>query len=260
MNTAISFSTFDRTFTGDWNLNICKIKNIINKNFFVLFDNKNKFSEEKISEHYDNAQICSYTPEEFLLNDFTKTVDKMHRWGSHQNPNYFFAHFRMLMFYIKQPFFDYYWFFDDDVSVEGDLNSFVQSYELVNSDFVAIQVFKKENYPEFPHVSCVSNKMKGSHGNWLSYAPGPGDKYKSLTKHMGSFFPIVRFSNQALKYLFKVHRDGYYGYSEGFVPTTIASEGLTVSSILDEDNKYFVNQSSKIDFFHKRNKFTWEWL
>ena len=56
----------------------------------------------------------------------------------------------------------------------------------------------------------------------------------------------------------KLHEEGYYGYSEGFVPTSLASDGFKVSSMMDEHNNFFI-KNEVCTLLHKGQKFTWEW-
>lgn len=251
--------SYARTLEGSGNELIKKFSRSGLDNFYVLFDNKGDLSKQHVEEKYESA-VCLYNDEDFKQNEFDKPIDTRHRWGSHQNPKYFYAHFRMLVFYLKNPDFDQYWFFDDDVDFEGDIKDFFEIYKKQKEDFIAIQAFKKEGYKEFPKISVINDKMKGSHGNWLGLCPGPGDNFKSREKHIGSFFPIVRFTKKAMDYLLEIHRQGFYGYSEGFVPTSLASQGFEVASMMDEYNNFFIENKSNCTLFHKGIKFTWEWL
>lgn len=259
--TATVVSTYHRTMEGDGFNTICNFRDQQFDNFYLLFDNKLEKTEQEVSQAYGNVNVCLYNDNDFREHNFDKPISKFHRWGSHQNPNYFYAHHRMLLFWKKNPQFKYYWFFDDDVTFTGDLKGVLSVYENETEDFIAIQVFKKEDYEnQFPKISKVNEKM-GSGGNWLSFAPGPGDRYKNLEKHMGSFFPIVRFSNKAMEYLYNLNQENYFGYSEGFVPTTLASTpGFTVASMLDEQDNYFVPNNAVCDIKHKGSNFTWTWI
>ena len=257
--TACILSTYHKTFEENGRNYVINFKNTISENFYLLFDNKQSHDISVLKEKYDDANICSYDDSDFHNLVLDRPISTFHRWGSHQNPNYFYAHHRMMIFYLKNPNFKYYWFFDDDVTFNGDLKGFLCHYDDVNADFMAIQIFKKENYIEFPFVSQVNQRM-GSGGNWLGFAPGPGDNYRSAEKHMGSFFPIVRFSNRAMELLVKENEEGYFGYSEGFVPTTIASAGLSVVSMLDEQDNYFHPSNNQCELFHKGSKFLWTWI
>jgi hypothetical protein len=259
-NTAICLCTYDRIFTSQNTISDFLKQNL--ENFYLVFDNKNNIDSETITTNCLNYKnIFTYTSVDFLSNNFNRPIHTSHSWGGHQNPNYFFAHFRMLLFFLKNPAFDYYWFMDDDIVIEGDLKGFFKDYEVVDDDFIAIQVFKKENYSEFPRVSKQSNKMLGSRGSWLDRIPGHGDVYKQPLKYyLGSFYPIVRYSNKAMRYLIEVNKQGYYGYSEGFVPTMLANAGYKVASMLDEDDNYFIRPSTQCRITHKGMDFTWAWL
>lgn len=257
--TSVSVCTYHRTFEGDGLKTILNFKNQNFDNFYVLFDNQLNLIHEEVSTKYNNSNISFYNDEDFKFYGFNKPISKFHWWGNHQNPKYFYAHFRMLIHYIKNPNFDYYWYFDDDVQFTGDLKTFLENYNTINDDFLAIQVFKKENYLEFPNVDVINERMNGSKGKWLDYCPGHEDNFKNLDRHMGSFFPITRFSNKAFEHLLKLHNEGYYGYSEGFVPTSLASDGFKVSSMLNEYNNYYL-KNVDCEIIHKGQKFTWEWL
>lgn len=258
-NYAVSVCTYGRTMSGDGNKLIKKFCSQKFNNFYINFDNSNEHDEEEVKRAYE-SNVCFYSNKNFEENNFNRPIDKKHRWGSHQNPNYFYAHFRMLLFYIKNPNYNYYWFFDDDVDFKGNLKDFISSYSVEKEDFLAIQAFKKENYKNFPKISIMNDGMKGSHGNWLENCPGPGDNFKNKEIHIGCFFPIVRFSKKAMEFLLELNKQNYYGYSEGFVPTSLASNGFQVASMMDEFDEFFTPNNSNCTLFHKGIKFTWSWL
>ncbi|MEY5134527.1 MAG: hypothetical protein RL709_222 [Pseudomonadota bacterium] len=253
-NTAVVFCTYPRSLSGGFYSNFVKYKDEGFKNLFVLFDDQNKEWELPYE-----VNTMTYNSGDFDPLNFNRPIDIKHRWGNHQKPNYFYAHFRMLLFYLKNPSLDYYWFFDDDVYFDANLKPFLSEYENHKEDFLAIQVFAKDNYKEFPFVDKANERM-GSHGHWLDFAPGPGDNYKSTSRHMGCFFPIVRYSNQAMKHLLSLNEQGYYGYSEGFVPTALASDGFSVASMLNEQDEYCIKPSTKCTLTHKADSFTWTWI
>jgi hypothetical protein len=260
MNICTVVCSYPRTLEGSGNELIKKFSRAGLDNFHVLFDNQGKLSEKEVAEKYESS-VCLYDDEDFKNYEFNKPINTRHRWGSHQNPKYFYAHFRMLVFYLKNPNFDHYWFFDDDVDFDGNLSEFLSAYKTEEEDFIAIQAFKKEKYEEeLPKISIINNRMAGSHGNWLGLCPGAGDNFKSQTRHLGSFFPIVRFTKKAMNHLLDLHHQGFYGYSEGFVPTSLSSDGLKVASMMDEFNNFFLKNKSDCTLYHKGSKFTWEWL
>lgn len=261
MKISTTICSYTKTLEGDGNLLIKKFASSALDNFYILFDNQTELDRSYIEDKYDWLNICIYNNDTFKNYQFNKPIDTKHRWGNHQNPKYFFAHFRMLVFYLNNPDFDFYWFFDDDVDFKGSLKKLLDNYKNEKEDFLAIQAFKKEDYPEYPKISRINSRMTGSHGHWLDWCPGPGDNFKSKEKHIGSFFPIVRFSNNAMKFLYDIHQEGFYGYSEGFVPTSLASNGFGVASMMDENNNFFVsNKNEQCILLHKNIPFTWEWL
>jgi hypothetical protein len=258
-DTVVVYCTYDRALHGGFLDNFKKYKDQQFENIAVLFDNKIKASQEDLENKFQ-APVITYTNQDFIDNNFNRPIDPRHRWGSHQNPNYFYAHFRMLLYYLKNKQYKYYWFFDDDVFFNNNLKQLLQSYEDQNYDFLAVQAFKGDDYDECPHVSKVNRRMQGSHGDWLRMAPGPGDNYKSVDRHLGCFFPMVRFSNRAMKQLIELNEQGFYGYSEGFVPTALASDGFIVASMLDEWDQYFVKHGIDCIPIHKNIPFTWSWI
>ncbi len=260
VQTSTTICTYNRSLHGGFNRNIIKFADQRFDNFFILFDNNHQQDISEVKNAYQNNTVFFYTNKDFEDNYFNKPIDRKHRWGNHQNPNYFYAHFRMLLFYLNNKDFDYYWFFDDDVNFNGDLKLFLQTYDSYNDDFIAIQAFKKEHYNNFDRISILNNRMKGSHGNWLNYCPGPGDNFLNTKIHIGSFFPIVRFSNKALAYLYELNLQNYFGYSECFVPTSLASNGYSVSSMLDEFDNFFIPNNTNCKLSHKGINFTWSWL
>jgi hypothetical protein len=259
-NTAVLLCTYHKTFSGGWHDNILKFYAQNFPNFQILFDNQTALTNHEISLKYNGIPVTTFGDADFDNYNFNRPISRMHRWGAHQNPKYFYAHFRMMCYYIQNPHHKYYWFFDDDVEFEGDVKGLLTGYESCEDDFIAIQVFKKEVYTGFDRVSIASNRMKGSGGHWLGFAPGPGDNYKSINRHMGSFFPIVRFSNRAMCHLNLLNKEGFYGYSEGFVPTSLASDGFTVSSMLDENDNFFIQPTVDCILKHKSTEFTWSWI
>jgi hypothetical protein len=114
----------------------------------------------------------------------------------------------------------------------------LNDYEPCADDFIAIQVFKKENYENFPNISVINRRM-GSGGSWLGFAPGPGDNYKSCEKHMGSFFPIVRFYSKFGLFLSSSFSFGI-GKGNTKYPTSI-SRTITYASFDSESKLWSAN-------------------
>ena len=119
--TAVVMCTYHRTLDPKTNTdghNI--IRSFYNEefsNFYVLFDDHYGNSEEYVSKKYGCPNVCLYNDNDFEENGFNKPINLHHHWGSHQNPKYFYAHFRMLTFYLRNPDYEHYWFFDDETFI-----------------------------------------------------------------------------------------------------------------------------------------------
>lgn len=203
-----------------------------------------------------------YTEKELRDNlNFYGNVSKKHFWNSRGDKNiiWFYAHFRMLNFYLKNPNYDYYWFFDDDVKM-GDWGKFFEGTDNDDSDFLGYFIFKNKNVESQTNVPKMDDKTSSRH-TWFDRFPGDGDNIGSDTKELfGSFFPVNRFSNNAMKKLLELHNEGLHGYSEGFVPTMLNKYGYKLSSLINPDNTSSYFDVNQVNIQHKHIKITWEWI
>ena len=211
----------------------------------------------------DHSKGFSYTEQQVreLLN-FKLEVSKRHYWNSYGNRNiiWFYAHFRMLMFYIKNPNFEYYWFFDDDVHM-NDWNMFFEGFgQDTNTDFFSYFVFKKPGVISQPKIPVMDNRTTSQH-MWFERFPGNGDVLpKEITEYFGSFFPVVRYSNRAMAKLLELTLSGYTGYGEGFVPTTLNLNKMNLGTIIRNDDKSDYFDTDKVNIIHKGTKVNWSWI
>ena len=203
-----------------------------------------------------------YTEQELRQNlNFYGDVSKRHYWNSFGNRNiiWFYAHFRMLNFYLSHPNYDYYWFFDDDVKMDN-WEKFFEGTDNDDSDFLGYFIFKNKNVMSQPNVPYMDNNTTSQH-MWFERFPGDGDKLEENTTDMfGSFFPVNRFSNNAMKKLLELHKLGFDGYSEGFVPTMLNKYGFKMSSLIKPDNTSDFFDVNEVNIIHKNIKITWQWI
>lgn len=192
--------------------------------------------------------------------NFRSDVSKRHYWNSYGNRNiiWFFAHFRMMNFYLKYNQYDYYWFFDDDVYM-SNWTEFIDSTNNYNHDFMSYFCFKKANVIENEHIPIIDNNTTSKH-MWFERFPGDNDIMPPIKNYYGSFFPTVRYSNKAMEYLVNINNLGYYGYSEGFVPTVLAQNNFSLKSIINTDNKSDMFDVDQINILHKNIRITWQWI
>jgi len=204
----------------------------------------------------------TYTESDVRKNlNFDRQVSTKHFWNSIGNRNiiWFYAHFRMLNYYLTHPNYDYYWFFDDDVSV-GDWNAFFANVDTDNSDFISYFIFKHKDVSSQPTIPHIDHNTY-SNEQWFYRFPGDGDIIPNdVTELFGSFFPIVRFSKRAMEILLKVHREGIYGYSEGFVPTILNKYEMKLATLINSDNTSQFFDTDKVEIKHKNIQVKWQWI
>lgn len=224
------------------------------ENSFILVDNS--------GNHKIDYKSFIFTESEIRNNfNFPHNVSPRHFWNSMGNKNiiWFYAYLRMINFYISNPNYDYYWFFDDDVYCEN-WDEFLKGFELDDSDFLSYFLFKKDDVETYPNIPKIDNRTY-SKNSWFNRFPGDQDTLEEgIINYFGSFFAIVRFSNKSLKELVRLTKEGYYGYGEGFVPTEFSKLNLKMNTIFRPENtsNYFNNDITKI--LHKNQKITWEWI
>lgn len=204
--------------------------------------------------------IFKFTEQDIRNNlNFTKNVSLAHWWNQQGNRNitWFYAHFRMLNFYLANPNYDYYWFFDDDVIVT-DWANFFTKFDNDNSDFIAHFVFKNKGVKEQINIPVIDSNTY-SQDLWFQRFPGDGDILpKGIQFNLfGSFFDVVRFSNRAMKELIALNNEGLSGYSEGFVPTMLNASGMNLNTILKANN---TSDFITCDIIHKGIKTNWQWI
>ena len=192
---------------------------------------------------------------------FNSNVSKRHYWNSYGNRNiiWFFAHFRMINFYLSNTNYDYYWFFDDDVNMK-DWKKFIDVTNNYDYDFMSYFCFKKSDIKDNIHIPIIDNRTTSKH-MWFERFPGDNDILPLNTnKFYGSFFPTVRYSKKAMKTLVDINNLGFYGYSEGFVPTVLAMNNLSLKSIINPDNTSDMFDVDEINIIHKNMRITWDWI
>lgn len=206
--------------------------------------------------YYDKFNVKKYLDVNFEPPD-------NHWWnlGGGRSLLWFYPYLRMLYFYKVNPDYDYYWFFDDDVTFpDNNLQFFLESHNVLEYDFMATYLFTQGENQNQPNVLVMDNTMNSFHDenfNWLIHYPGNGDsQLPTEYKKYGSYFPIVKLSKKAMEILSKIHLDGLYGYGEGFVPTILAAHNCSLYSIFDKNSKIKIDSS--IIVHHKNWEMLWK--
>lgn len=206
---------------------------------------------------YVQDNIINYSTDNLreALNFYAEPSDR-HRWnvGGGRNIVWFYPHFRMMYFYKLFPEYEHYWFFDDDVTFpQNELYEFINAHKDLDHDCMISYLFSDLNAENPSRVLEMEETMGSYHSqdhNWLTHYPGAGDVQPTdVREKYGSYFPLVRLSNRALKTLVEEHERGYYGYSEGYVPTILNYRGLKLYSIYNKQSK--VAAAEDITVYHR---------
>lgn len=215
-----------------------------------------------ITKNKDFKLDFDYTEDDIRKNlNFNKILSTKHYWNSVGNRNiiWFYAHFRMLNFYIQNPEYEYYWFFDDDIKSDNWVE-FFKGFENDDSDLISYFIFKNKDVESQNNVPKIDEKTF-SNDQWFFRFPGDGDILpKEINELFGSFFPIVKLSNRSMKKLLELNNEGLHGYSEGFVPTMLNHHGMKLNTIIQPNNTSLFFDVNKINILHKNIKVTWEWI
>lgn len=224
------------------------------------------FSEELIWLYHTEKDKISidntimYTEKDLRREmSFNTDVSKKHYWNSQGNRNiiWFYPHLRMLYYYKLYPTYDYYYFFDDDVTCD-DWQGFIKGLNTSTSDFLAWFTFQKEDYTG--HLPTIDKDTTSQH-MWFERFPGHNDKLpKGIEQYYGSFFPVVKASNKAMEILYNQLNKGMYGYSEGFVPTVLNFNGCNLESLYNKDNTSNLYDINQINVKHKHSYIRWNWI
>jgi len=141
------------------------------------------------------------------------------------------CHFPLLNYYLSNSNYDYYWFIEYDVWFTGNWSTLVYDCDgnLRDYDFLS------------SHIESF-NLNNSSWGWWYKYN-NSGYNYNQCIK---GFNPICRYSSNALKFIDKYQRKGYYAHSEVLITTCLFHNGFKIG------NFGGISQFTPIDY---RNKF-----
>ena len=247
-------------YYNDWKQNLT-----IDKDTYVLCDTTSGHTySTKVALDFIQDNIINYNEDNIKksLNFDIQPSDK-HWWnvGGGRSMMWIYAHLRMLYFYKTHPEYDYYWFFDDDITFpKQQLNEFLDTHKDLDYDCMITYLFSDLNNENPSKVPVIGPGMGSYHApehNWLIHYPGDGDNQPPyITEKYGSYFPIVRFSNQAMKILLQEHENGYHGYSEGYIPTVLNHHGMKLYSIFNTESK--VEANNDIIIHHKNWEMYWK--
>jgi len=243
---------------------VSHIHNNLSNQWLPLITNEN-YDKFLIVDTTNNDHVKEgflYTENDVRRNlNFPHDVSKRHYWNSMGNRNiiWFFAHLRMMNFYLSHPNYEYYWFFDDDLKMD-DWSSFLSQTDNDRSDFISYFIFKKNGVTSQEKIPVIDRRTTSSH-MWFERFPGDGDNLpEGITEFFGSFFPTTRFSNRAMSKLVELNNMGYYGYGEGFVPTVLNYHGFTLNTLITSEDQSEIFDFTNNKIWHKNIIVDWAWI
>jgi len=138
------------------------------------------------------------------------------------------TYFALLYFWTLYPDYDYYWLIEDDVLYNGDWNSFFERFKDNDADLVSTYF---SSYQEVPH--------------WHWWKALTTEKEVPYDHRRRTFYPICRFSAQALSYLDQRLKRGDHGHGEVLVPTLLYLHGFSFHEIGSPEDATIIPSTDK---------------
>lgn len=150
-----------------------------------------------------DVDVFDFTKEDFDELPYTVFSDEI----------WFNTNLIMMLFYLRNPQYDYYWFIEYDVVFTGEWGLLLQSFKESKSDLISSHV---ERY--------VKSNADWHWWNTIEFR----DKEIPLVNRVKSFNPIYRLSERSLVFLHKYLSNGNAGYYEVMMPTALYNNGYTI--------------------------------
>jgi hypothetical protein len=125
------------------------------------------------------------------------------------------AHFVLMDFYLQHPFYDYYWFIEDDVRFTGNWSLLFDFFTRhpIQPDFIS---------------SLITTYQEAPVWNWWASLMHPVNQIPMYLR-IRSFNPVMRISNAALSCIHNMLRDKWIGHHEALLPTVLHLEGFHIA-------------------------------
>jgi len=215
-NTAILFLTHftDSEIIAQYN----NIENDCDNEFDIILLYDNTRSDFNPFSYSDSDRLRYFT---FTLNDLrgmsyqkiknistTRNVINNRRIANN-------AEIPILLFYLKNPHYSYYWVVEYDVRFTGSWNDFFSYFSNNDADLLGTTLFRYDVRPNWTHWHFLKT---------------PGRKLEKADLIRG-FLPIYRISNRALAQLHYAYMDGWTGHPEVTIPTILKYSGFRIEDI-----------------------------
>jgi len=210
-----------------------KIKDSCSKNFDIVLSYDNSRHDLKIDSRYKYNIIYKGIGKKlgYKSKPFVNIPERHLKYPE----LYFSPEYHVLAFYLKNQSYKYYWRMDYDVRFNGKWNKFFDSFLKNDADLIAANL--KRYSKDDKWIMWNKINLVGIDNN----------------QKVAVFFPLVRFSNRALRLLDRKYKTGIYGFCEVIVPTLLNLEGFKIQDIGKQwydDSIYWLRETT----LKKKNK------
>lgn len=161
---------------------------------------------------YDNTKSPEIELSCFSKHVFNLNILKNHGYKFAEESTWFHIDYPIIDFFLKNPNYTYYWRIEYDVRFFGNWHIFFDYFAGSDADIIATYIRNFASDPNWYWWKAINIEIDRS-------------------DLIGMFFPVVRFSNTALRLLHEKYRSGICGYPEVTVPTLSRLNGLKLQDI-----------------------------
>lgn len=152
-------------------------------------------------------------PKDIEVFEFTKEDFQYLPYTVFSEDIWFNANLIMMLFYLQNPRYDFYWFIEYDVIFTGSWDLLFCAFADTKSDLIS------------SHVERYSNA--NTSWQWWDVIELK-DKVIPIENRLKSFNPVYRLSHRALSFLHECLSKGNAGYYEVLMPTILYDGGFTL--------------------------------
>lgn len=150
------------------------------------------------------------------------TFDKRN-WRKYKNENRYHKTFipgnvesSFLEFFEEHGSYAHYWFIEYDVDFTGDWLTLIAAFQQSDADLLSTTLVPYEEYPDW--------------SLWKSVA-APAEQSIDWSKAVRGFYPVIRFTPEALRAIREALASGWVGHFEGLLATIMLHKGLSIEDI-----------------------------
>ena len=207
--------------------------------FYNLKDDKSNDFDFK--EKWPGVSVFKYDEKTLEAEHFEKPGFDMHnRWLNAEIPMLTWAK-------TYRSLYDFVWFMEYDVLFNGDWNDVIGLYEDNDADLISSHIGKHDPY-------WYWKDAWNFRADFLERHPLKKDDF------FNSFNPLMRLSRSLLGWMYRLYKNGSYGYSELVIPTFLNWWNVWTedeSERMRYENLKFVSNQGDLDKSSMRFKPEW---